>query len=81
MKKFMLSVLSFAFVVAAAIGIVGCTAAHTHAFNEQKAEAKYLATSATCTEKATDYYSCACGEKGTETFDYGKSYGHAYSEK
>ena len=35
------------------------------------ADDAYKATDATCTAKATYYYSCVCGEKGTETFENG----------
>lgn len=45
--------------------------AHVHSFKKQVAESKYLASAATCMAKATYYYSCVCGEKGTETFTYG----------
>ena len=46
-------------------------AAHTHDYTVQKASADYLATAASCTSKATYYYSCACGEAGTQTFEGG----------
>lgn len=44
---------------------------HTHVFDREVATDAYKATDATCTAKATYYKSCACGEKGTETFEYG----------
>ena len=44
---------------------------HAHKFTAEIAAEKYLATAATCTEKAKYYYSCSCGEKGTQTFTYG----------
>ena len=43
-----------------------------HKFDKEVAEAKYLATSATCTEKATYYKSCSCGhfdEEKSATFE------------
>lgn len=43
-------------------------------------EDKYLASSATCTEAATYYKSCACGEKSSETFVSGEALGHDFSE-
>lgn len=49
---------------------------HTHAFDKEVAEEKYLASAATCTEAATYYKSCECGEKGTEKFTVGKALGH-----
>ena len=42
---------------------------HRHVFDRRNLDAKYLASEGSCTEKAKYYYSCACGEKGTETFD------------
>ena len=52
---------------------------HTHKFTAEIASDKYLATAATCTEKATYYYSCACGEKSSETFEFGSPLGHTFS--
>ena len=53
-----------------------------HSFIAEKAEAQYLKSAATCTEKAVYYKSCAvCGlsSEGTDgeaTFEAGKSLGH-----
>ena len=50
-----------------------------HNFTAETAEDKYLKSAATCTEKAVYYKSCTvCGEKGTETFEYGNPLGHDY---
>ncbi|MBO5714482.1 MAG: hypothetical protein J6R83_03555, partial [Clostridia bacterium] len=38
----------------------------------------YLDTATNCTEKAKYFYSCECGEKGTETFENGEALGHNY---
>lgn len=39
----------------------------------ESAEEKYLASTATCVDKAVYYKSCSvCGEKGTDTFQYGE---------
>ncbi|MBR1382833.1 MAG: LPXTG cell wall anchor domain-containing protein, partial [Ruminococcus sp.] len=44
-----------------------------HSFTKQDTSEKYLKSAATCTSKAVYYYSCeVCGEKGTETFEYGE---------
>lgn len=48
-----------------------------HSFDEECD--KYPASPATCTEKATYYYSCSnegCNEKGTETYEAGEALGH-----
>ena len=52
--------------------------AHTHKYTRKDTDEKYLASAATCTEAATYYYSCECGDKGTETFSSGKALGHSY---
>jgi len=52
-----------------------------HNFNQQVATAVYLATEANCTDKATYYYSCVCGAKGTQTFEYGPTASHDYEVK
>ena len=47
-----------------------------HNFNKQVATEGYKATDATCTKKATYYYSCECGAKGTATFEAGEFAAH-----
>ena len=51
-----------------------------HVFDQKVATAEYLASEATCTQKATYYYSCVCGEKGTETFEHGELAEHTAVE-
>ena len=52
-----------------------------HSFTSEKAEAQYLKSAATCTEKAIYYKSCTvCGKKGTETFSYGTPLDHDWGE-
>lgn len=51
-----------------------------HVFDLKVATAEYLASEATCTQKATYYYSCVCGEKGTETFEHGELAEHTAVE-
>ena len=53
---------------------------HRHVYDQQVTSDRYLASAATCTEAATYYYSCVCGEKGTETFAYGAALGHGETE-
>ena len=54
---------------------------HHHRFSQELAEDIYLEKEATCTTLATYYYSCKCGEKGSETFCYGKTSPHIYEKK
>ena len=49
---------------------------HTHNFKERIAKSKFIKKSATCVQKAEYYYSCECGEKGTEFFEYGELASH-----
>ena len=44
---------------------------HTHVYDQQVVNDTFKASDATCENKAVYYYSCSCGEKGTETFEYG----------
>ena len=49
---------------------------HTHTFDQQIATNAFKINDATCVLPATYYYSCACGEKGTEKFTKGTALGH-----
>ena len=49
-----------------------------HTFDKEVTDAKYLKSAADCTHAAVYYKSCACGEKGTETFESGEPLGHDY---
>ena len=52
-----------------------------HTYEEELTESKYLASAATCTSKASYYYSCSCGAVGTESFEYGNMLAHAYVQE
>ncbi len=79
-KRFIILCLSLVLCGILSIGI-SCnnSSEHTHSFTVEKAEEKYLASAATCTQKARYYYSCSCGEKGTETFFYGETANHSFT--
>ena len=49
-----------------------------HSFEQEVTDAEYQKSAATCTHAAVYYKSCKCGEKGTETFEYGEPLGHDY---
>ena len=49
---------------------------HKCDFSIENIDTTYSHSVATCTEKAKYYYSCACGERGTELFEYGNVLGH-----
>ena len=52
---------------------------HKHNFNQKNTDVKYISTEATCVSPAFYYYSCACGEKGEETFFDGRRLTHDFS--
>ena len=55
------------------------TTADTHIYDQQNTELDgALATAANCQSAATYYYSCACGELGSETFSSGELGNHNY---
>lgn len=51
---------------------------HTHVYDRQSTDARYLKAAAGCTTKAVYFCSCACGEAGTETFEAGTPLGHEW---
>lgn len=53
---------------------------HVHDYVQKVVSDDYKASEATCTEPAKYYYSCECGEKGTETFASGEALGHSYKD-
>ena len=77
MKKFILPVLCFTLLVSAAFFVNGCQKKHEHSFTVKAVNDEYLSAAADCTNKAKYFYSCSCGEKGTETFEYGEPLGHS----
>lgn len=50
--------------------------AHTHVFDQEVVDEQYKVSGATCLKPAIYYKSCACGEKGTETFENGEVIDH-----
>ena len=54
---------------------------HVHDFSQKKIEQAYVKTQATCLSSAVYFYSCECGAKGTQTFEFGQAKEHDYSYK
>ena len=52
---------------------------HTHSFDREVTEDKYLKSEATCTMPAVYYKSCECGETSTDTFTSGNALGHDFT--
>ena len=52
---------------------------HTHSYTQKVVSSTYLNSNATCTSKATYFYSCVCGQKGTSTFENGNALGHSWT--
>ncbi len=57
----------------------GSVLGHSHTFTEQVVQDIYLKEKAKCESKAKYYYSCECGEMGTETFESGVAQGHSFT--
>lgn len=53
---------------------------HVCSFDKMVVSDAYKASEATCTKKGTYYYSCACGKKGTETFEGGDLLPHSQNK-
>lgn len=53
-------------------------APHTCVFDQKNTDSKFLKSEANCESPAVYYYSCTCGEKGTETFTSGEKGDHVY---
>ena len=51
---------------------------HVHVFDLKDKNPGTFASNATCQEKARFYYSCVCGERGTETFEDGELVDHYF---
>lgn len=45
---------------------------HEHKFDVKNATDNYKATDATCMKPATYYWACSCGEKSSDTYEYGE---------
>ncbi len=54
---------------------------HTHAFDKQVSTETYLKSSPNCTSPAVYYYSCSCGERGTETYENGDPIAHVFDQQ
>ena len=52
-----------------------------HIHDQELAEEDYLKSAANCTQPALYYKSCACGDKGTETFSFGTELGHNFAKE
>lgn len=58
-----------------------CSYNFAHVYDKEVATDAYKASDATCTAKATYYYSCQCGDKGAAAFESGEALGHDYTEE
>lgn len=60
------------------LNVVACNAPHTHVFDQKTASDDFLKSAATEDAPAEYFYSCTCGEKGTETFSHGEVLPHTH---
>ena len=71
------------FALALVLGLAACNFVgtpdggdgHVHSYSIKNVDEEYLKTPASETDPAEYYYSCTCGEKGTETFTFGNALG------
>lgn len=56
------------------------SAPHVHAYDRQVTDDQYQVEPASCEQAARYYYSCACGETGTDTFESGAPNGHSFQD-
>lgn len=52
---------------------------HTHNYDQKVATASFMKSGATCKSSAVYYYSCSCGQKGTQTFTSESATAHSYT--
>jgi hypothetical protein len=57
------------------------TILHEHTFTEQVQTEQFKLCDADCTKPLTYYYSCACGQAGTETFTIGNPTSHNFTKE
>lgn len=61
-------------------GAIEQTVEHKCVYDKENVADKYRLSAANCTHPAVYYYSCACGEVGTETFEDGTALGHSFGD-
>lgn len=67
-------------IIEGSAAIVADAGVHVHTYiNKVTWNSDYFKESATCSHKDLYYYSCACGAKGTETFEVGELKPHEYT--
>ena len=80
-KNFLLKLLTVILVLSSIVCFaIGCgEPPHAHVYDQTIVDEKYLESPADCNNAALYYYSCTCGAKGNETFEYGEALGHSYT--
>lgn len=76
-KKIITLILSVVALTCLVLSTAAC-GKHQCVFDQENTEVQYRKSAATCTSPAVYYYSCECGECGTETFTKGEAKGHEY---
>jgi len=69
MKKIITSLFAFASVLILSLTLSSCGGGdHVHSYTEKNTDTEYLASTPSCERQTEYYYSCECGEAGTEIF-------------
>ena len=72
MKKTLTTIMAVLLIVTMVFAVVACDSdnkEHEHSFRVENKKAEYIKSEASCTTGTVIYYSCLCGEKGSETFE------------
>jgi len=78
-KNKLLIILTMILTIGLSLGaITACEKKHTHSYTKMVVEEQFLASEATCSQKAKYYKSCKCGEMGSDIFEYGETKPHDY---
>ncbi len=59
---------------------IACNQQHTHVFDQKRTIHKYIKVETNCINDGTCYYSCSCGEQGTQIYVYSKATGHNFGD-
>ena len=76
MKRIILLILGMLIFASMIFALSSCSLFHEHKFVVEDVNEAALKSEATCTSAAKYYYSCECGEIGTEIFEAGEALPH-----
>ena len=81
-SRFLLSFVCLMMFALSMLSLTACSeneSPHTHVYDKKIVNDTFKASDATCEDKAEYYFSCSCGEIGTQTFESGEALGHNFT--